>query len=71
MENMRMKMHKIKDGNDNPNALKNIWEIREGVNKSGEVVTHGITRHPNDPDRVLMLLNFYTDDNLHIGKRNN
>jgi len=57
-----------KDGNDNPNALKNIWEIKECVNKPDEVVTYGITPHPNDPDRILMLLNFYTDDNLQIGK---
>lgn len=57
-----------KDGNDNPNALKNIWEIRDGVNKADEVVTYGITEHPNDPDRILMLLNFYTDENLQIGK---
>jgi len=57
-----------KDGNNNPNALKNIWKIRQGVNKEEEVVTYGITEHPNDPDRVLMLLNFYTDENLQIGK---
>lgn len=56
------------DGNDNPNALKNIWEIRECENKANEVVTYGITKHPNDPDRILMLLNFYADDNLQIGK---
>lgn len=56
------------DGNNNPNALKNIWEVRDGVTKGDEVITYGITKHPNDPDRVLMLLNFYTDDNLQIGK---
>ncbi|VVB56238.1 Uncharacterised protein [uncultured archaeon] len=56
------------DGNDNPNALKNIWEIHEGANKADEVVTYGITEHPSDPDRILMLLNFYTDENLQIGK---
>ncbi len=57
-----------KDGNNNPNALKNIWEIHEGANKANEVVTYGITKHPSDPDRILMLLNFYTDENLQIGK---
>ncbi|MCH8902865.1 MAG: DUF87 domain-containing protein [Bacteroidetes bacterium] len=56
------------DGNNNPNALKNIWKIQDDVTKSDEVVTYGITEHPNDPDRILMLLNFYTDDNLQIGK---
>lgn len=57
-----------KDGNDNPNALKNVWEIHKEANKSDEVVTYGLTPHPNDPDRILMLLNFYTDENLQIGK---
>jgi hypothetical protein len=56
------------DGSNNPNALKNIWEIREGKNKADEVVTYGITSHPNDPDRNLMLINFYLEENLQIGK---
>lgn len=56
------------DGSENPNALKNIWEINREANKDNEVVTYGITTHPNDPDRKLMLLNFYTDQNLQIGK---
>lgn len=57
-----------KDGNDNPSALKNIWESNSGAKKFDEVVTYGITTHPNDPDRILMLLNFFTDENLQIGK---
>ena len=57
-----------KDCKNNPNALKNIWEIQKGANKANEVVTYGITKHPSDPDRILMLLNFYTDENLQIGK---
>ena len=57
-----------KDGNNNPDALKNVWRINSSVQKSEEVVTYGITRHPNDPDRILMLLNFYLDENLQIGK---
>ncbi len=56
------------DGSNNPNALKNIWEIHEGACKADEVITYGITEHPSDPDRILMLLNFYTDENLQIGK---
>lgn len=56
------------DGSNNPNALKNIWKIRKGANKADEVVTYGITGHPNDPDRNLMLINFYLDENLQIGK---
>lgn len=53
---------------DNNNALKNIWQIVPNAVKSDEVVTYGITPHPNDLDRILMLLNFYLDDNLQIGK---
>lgn len=57
-----------KDGKGNPNALKNIWKLIPGAVKENEVVTYGITMHPNDPDRILMLLNFYLDENLQIGK---
>jgi len=57
-----------KDGKGNPNALKNIWKLIPNAVKKDEVVTYGITTHPNDPDRVLMLLNFYLDENLQIGK---
>lgn len=56
---------------DNPNAIKNVWkcapaEIRNQFQK--DVITYGITKHPNDPNRVLMLLNFYQDQNLQTGK---
>lgn len=57
-----------KDGSNNPNALKNIWELLPDATKDAEVATYGITPHPNDPDRNLMLLNFFTDENLQIGK---
>lgn len=53
---------------DNNSALKNIWQFNEGATKDDEIVTYGITGHPNDPDRNLMLLNFYEDENISIGK---
>jgi len=53
---------------DNNSALKNVWKLLSNGEKSDEVVTYGITKHPNDEDRVLMLLNFYLDENLPIGK---
>jgi hypothetical protein len=53
---------------DNNNALKNVWRLIPGLEKSEELVTYGITKHDNDPDRILMLLNFYLKENLQIGK---
>lgn len=53
---------------DNNNALKNVWKMVSGAQKDNEVVTYGITKHPNDPDRKMMLLNFYLEENISIGK---
>lgn len=54
---------------DNNSAIKNIWKLLpEGTKKADEVVTYGITRHPNDPERILMLLNFFEPSNTQIGK---
>lgn len=58
-------------GGTNPIAIKNVWmcgpsAVQASLKK--DVVTYGITKHPHDPDRELMLLNFYNDDNLVIGK---
>jgi len=52
---------------DNNSALKNVWNLLPAKQKE-DVVTYGITPHPNDPDRIRMLLNFYLDENLSIGK---
>jgi hypothetical protein len=54
-------------GSNNPNAIKNIWQCNPAGNIE-DVVTYGIIGHPNDPRRRLMLLNFYEDDNLQVGK---
>ena len=53
---------------DNNSALKNVWKLLPNGVKADEVVTYGITKHPNDDDRILMLLNFFLDENLQIGK---
>jgi hypothetical protein len=53
---------------DNNSALKNVWKLLPKGQKGNEVITYGITPHPNDPDRIQMLLNFYLDENLPIGK---
>lgn len=56
------------DGNNNPSALKQIWKINNKAQKDNEISTYGITQHPNDPDRKLMLLNFFKEENLQSGK---
>jgi hypothetical protein len=55
----------------NPNAIKNVWRsapTAQQHNIQDDVVTYGISAHPNDPRRNLMLLNFYLDQNLQTGK---
>jgi Helicase HerA, central domain len=51
----------------NPTAIKNIWKSNSSGKKE-DVITYGILRHPNNPDRKLMLLNFFEENNLQIGK---
>ncbi len=56
---------------DNPNAIKNVWKcapVAQQGQSQADVVTYGISAHPNDPNRNLMLLNFYLDHNLQTGK---
>jgi len=63
-------------GQDNPIALKNIWELFSNVSsgeernkiKNAEVITYGVRKHNNDPDRILMKLNFYASNMLQNGK---
>jgi len=55
----------------NPNAIKNVWQCAPAAQQAqfqADVVTYGISSHPNDPNRNLMLLNFYLDQNLQTGK---
>ncbi len=59
------------DNQANPTAIKNVGALgppeAQDILKD-DVVTYGITGHPNDPERRLMLLNFFLDENLTIGK---
>ena len=55
----------------NAEAIKNVWRcgpVALHQQLQEDVITYGIVSHPYDPHRVLMLLNFYLDDNLQIGK---
>ncbi len=54
-------------GKSVPTAIKNVWQSHPEGEKA-DVITYGITKHPKDPKRKLMLLNFFDDANLQIGK---
>ena len=59
----------VQDTNNqrDPSALKNVGQSHEH-DQNADVVTYGIRRPDNDPDRKLMLLNFYQEANLQQGK---
>jgi DNA helicase HerA-like ATPase len=51
----------------NPAAIKNVWRAYSGGTKD-DVITFGTRRHKHDPDRRLMLVNFFELATLQIGK---
>ncbi len=53
---------------DNHGAIRNLWTETRNRDQT-EVVTYGMTPHPNDTTRNLMLLNFYADRDLDTGKQ--
>jgi DNA helicase HerA-like ATPase len=60
------------DNARNPNAIKNVWACgpsKQHAVLKKDIITYGLIRHPFDPDRKLMLLNFYEESNLQIGKQ--
>lgn len=55
----------------NAEAIKNVWKcgpVAQHQQLQADVITYGIVAHPNDPNRKLMLLNFFSDENIQTGK---
>lgn len=55
----------------NAEAIKNIWKcgpVADHQKLQNDVITYGIMPHPHDPKRRLMLLNFFREENIAIGK---
>lgn len=59
----------VQDSNSNlnPSAIKNIWRVNSSGTKD-DVITYGVFKHPNDPNRKLMLINFYDHEMMSVGK---
>ena len=54
-----------------PSALKNVWMDAPAERQTelrSDIVTYGITRPDYDQERKLMLVNFYEERNLQVGK---
>ena len=54
-----------------PSALKNVWMNGPSDKQEqlrSDIVTYGITRPDYDQERKLMLINFYEERNLQVGK---
>lgn len=52
-------------------AIKNVWLCAPESQRDrmkDDVITYGIVKHKNNPRRRLMLLNFYLDENISVGK---
>ena len=51
-------------------ALRNVWKVPvDGeMGSPDDVVTYGLLRNNNDPNRIVMKINFYDDTLLQIGK---
>ena len=48
-------------------SIKNVWRSHK-QGKKQDIKTYGLFEHSNDPDRIMMKVNFYSDTELKIGK---
>jgi hypothetical protein len=62
-DDLKVKYNAEKDAEKKMAIRNQIKAIAES-----EVVTYGILKHPKDPFRRLMKINFFEDENLQIGK---
>lgn len=63
----------VQDMNDTTGkaqALRNVWEIEVNglMGSPDDVVTYGLMKNANDPDRIVMKINFFDDTLLQTGK---
>ena len=58
------------DSKGKAQALRNVWAVplNGEQGSEGDVVTYGLIKNINDPNRILMKINFYDDKLLQIGK---
>lgn len=51
-------------------ALRNVWKVPVNgeMGSPQDVVTYGLLKNANDPDRIVMKINFYDDTLIQVGK---
>jgi hypothetical protein len=63
-------MQDVNDITGKAQALRNVWEVKVNgeMGSPDDVVTYGLMKNANDPDRIVMKINFYDDTLLQTGK---
>ena len=58
------------DENGEAQALRNVWkfEVNGEMGSPDDVVTYGLMKNANDPNRIVMKINFYDDQLIQVGK---
>ncbi|NCP98237.1 DUF87 domain-containing protein [archaeon] len=51
-------------------AVKGLWKIpvNQKIGKAEDVQIYSLGEHKNDPNRIIMKINFYDDKLVHVGK---
>lgn len=63
-------MQDVSDATGKAQALRNVWEVKVNgeMGSPDDVVTYGLMKNANDPDRIVMKINFYDDTLIQTGK---